>query len=40
MVMPVKVIAGIALDIQPMIVEVPKRSLGSDYAEARFGWGR
>jgi hypothetical protein len=34
--MPVKVIAGVPLDIQPMIVEVPKRSLSSDYAEVRL----
>ena len=38
--MPVKVIAGVPLDVQPMIVEVPKRSLGTDYADLRFGWGR
>jgi hypothetical protein len=34
--MPVKVIDGIPLDVQPLIVEVPKRSLSSDYADLRF----
>lgn len=38
--MPVKMIAGIPLDIQPTIVEVPKRSLSSDYADLRLGWGK
>jgi hypothetical protein len=30
--MPVKVVGGIPLDVQPIIVEVPKRSLSSDYS--------
>jgi hypothetical protein len=38
--MPVKMIAGIPLDIQPTMVEVPKRSLSSDYADFRLGWGK
>jgi hypothetical protein len=38
--MPVKMIAGIPLDIQPMIVEVPKRSISSDYAEVRLPWAK
>lgn len=38
--MPVKVVAGIALDIQPTIVEVPKRSVSSDYADLRLGWSK
>ena len=37
--MPVKVVAGIALDIQPTIVQVPKRSVSSDYADLRF-WAK
>ena len=36
--LPVKVIAGIPLDIQPQMVEVPKRSLSSDYAG--LGWSK
>lgn len=36
--MPVKVIAGVPLDIQPTIVQVPKHSLSSDYANFKLGW--
>ena len=28
------------MDIQPTIVEVPKRSVSSDYADFRLGWGK
>jgi hypothetical protein len=38
--MPVRMIAGIPLDIQPTMVEVPKRSISSDYADLRLGWGK
>lgn len=31
-----KNVAGIPLDIQPLIVEVPRRSISADYAESRF----
>ncbi len=35
-----KVIAGIPLDVQPMIVEVPRRSIGSEYAAEAGAWKR